>query len=397
MTTHTVVPSRAAVAAHSASIAVQHVHTAEWVSPGHPDRLADAIADRVVRHAVALDREAFVGVEVALHRRRVFVDGCIAARGIGNPDDWLPPIVRKVYAEAGHGARWAPAPDDLAIDHDLCLDDLSRDERTTRFVADDQNVVIGWAGRDERTRFLPPAHFLAGELGKAVWRFRCANADAYGPDFKLLPQLDELADGSLRWRRLVLSLQRQEEVGYERLHRDLLPVLRSALQEHEQNGLAGVASTFTPALLHGNGAGTFVLGGPLGDNGLSGKKLVVDHYGPGVPIGGGAIYGKDPHKIDRAGAVRARQWAVELLQQQRDRGVREVRTRLCWSPGDEAPSFVEAETRDAAGLWRRVAEDRLPPREWFAIERVVAEWLDHGMDAFAAPGASGFVPGGVLP
>jgi S-adenosylmethionine synthetase len=397
MTTPTLVPSRAAVAAHPSAIAVQHVHTAEWVSPGHPDRLADAIADRVVRHAVALDREALVGVEVALHRRRVFVDGRIAARGIGNADEWLPPLVQKVYAEAGHGAHWAPAPDELAIDHDLCLDDLSRDERTARGVADDQNVVIGWAGRDERTRFLPPAHFLAGELGAAVWRFRCEHAEHFGPDFKLLPQLDELTDGSLRWRRLVLSLQHRADVGYERLHRELLPVLRAVLEAHEQNGLVGAASTFAPHVLHCNGAGSFVLGGPLGDNGLSGKKLVVDHYGPDVPIGGGAIYGKDPHKIDRAGAVRARQWAVDLLQQERTRGVREVRTRLCWSPGDAAPSFVEAQTRDAAGLWRRVAEDQLPPREWFAIERVVAELLDQGVDAFAAPGASGFVPGGVLP
>ena len=88
-----------------------------------------------------------------------------------------------------------------------------------------------------------------------------------------------------------------------------MPILKQILKELEAGGLEGAAATFTPDKLILNGAGEFAIGGPEGDNGLSGKKLVIDHYGPGVPIGGGALPGKDPHKVDKCGALRARQLA----------------------------------------------------------------------------------------
>jgi S-adenosylmethionine synthetase len=75
-----------------------------------------------------------------------------------------------------------------------------------------------------------------------------------------------------------------------------VPILKQILGELENEGLQGVASSFARNRLVLNGAGEFAIGGPVGDNGLSGKKLVIDHYGPGVPIGGGALCGKDPRK-----------------------------------------------------------------------------------------------------
>ena len=92
-----------------------------------------------------------------------------------------------------------------------------------------------------------------------------------------------------------------------------------------------------------NGAGEFAIGGPDGDNGLSGKKLVIDHYGPGVPIGGGALAGKDPHKVDKCGALRARQLAKRLVR----KGVDEARVILGWAPGGDAPFLIEASTNQA--------------------------------------------------
>ncbi len=93
----------------------------------------------------------------------------------------------------------------------------------------------------------------------------------------------------VEWRRLVLSVQHTPKLPYERQHRILLPMLEQILRGLEAGGLQGVASTFTSDKLILNGAGEFAIGGPEGDNGLSGKKLVIDHYGPGVPIGGGAL------------------------------------------------------------------------------------------------------------
>jgi S-adenosylmethionine synthetase len=121
-----------------------------------------------------------------------------------------------------------------------------------------------------------------------------------------------------------------------------------------------------------NGAGEFAIGGPKGDNGLSGKKLVIDHYGPGVPIGGGALAGKDPHKVDKCGALRARQWAKKLVRQ----GVDEAQEILGWAPGGDAPFLVEASTSQG-GVNLQVPSDELP-----------TEIVDHQVDR-PRPGTRG--------
>jgi S-adenosylmethionine synthetase len=115
--------------------------------------------------------------------------------------------------------------------------------------------------------------------------------------------------------------------------------------------LPGAGATFDPELVRLNGIGDFTCGGPLGDNGLSGKKLVVDHYGPGVPIGGGALCGKDPHKVDRAGALAARQLALRLVAGGHGRT---ATVWLGWYPGRETPDItaarVDGDWWDAARL-----------------------------------------------
>jgi S-adenosylmethionine synthetase len=138
--------------------------------------------------------------------------------------------------------------------------------------------------------------------------------------------------------------------------------------ELEKGGLQGVASSFAPDRLVLNGAGEFAIGGPVGDNGLSGKKLVIDHYGPGVPIGGGALCGKDAHKVDKCGALRARQLAKRLVRN----GADEARVILGWAPGGDAPFLIEASTIQGS-VNLQVPRRELPPEEWFRIEAIVRD------------------------
>jgi S-adenosylmethionine synthetase len=166
--------------------------------------------------------------------------------------------------------------------------------------SDDQNIVIGYACGDDRTNYLPAAYWISGELGRRLFARLRSDANlsmTFGPDFKILSSLS-VAPGatSVEWDRLILSVQHLPRLSYERQHRILLPILKQILGELENEGLQGVASSFARNRLVLNGAGEFAIGGPVGDNGLSGKKLVIDHYGPGVPIGGGALCGKDPRK-----------------------------------------------------------------------------------------------------
>jgi S-adenosylmethionine synthetase len=345
------------------------LHIAEYVSPGHPDRLADAVVEKCVEYAVRHDPEALVGLECAVHTDKVFLDGRIAA-GRARPalaHHELEALVREAYREAGYGELWRPAPAELEVIQDVCLEALCAEERSVRCYADDQNVVVGYACNSPETAFLPTAHYVANRLGVALARWQAAaeNADFFGPDFKLLVQI--AADGRrYSWNRLTLSIQHRAGVDYPIQYAKLRPVIAKALAEIEQQGLPGIAELSDERLLL-NGAGDFIQGGPEGDNGLSGKKLAVDFYGPEIPIGGGAICGKDPHKVDVCGAFRARELACRLL---REQGAAAVSVRLGWSPGEAAPSFREATAYDSLGLSRPVPASFLPPSEWFEIATI---------------------------
>ena len=147
---------------------------AEYVSPGHPDRLADAIAESIVTAAVRQRPDALVGVEVAVHTDCVFVDGRIAA---GPRSIDIEKIVRDVYRAAGYGGSWNPDPGKIRVTTDLCQEVLSPEESDIRPFSDDQNIVIGYACGDERTNYLPVAHWVSGELGRRLFARLRSDAD----------------------------------------------------------------------------------------------------------------------------------------------------------------------------------------------------------------------------
>jgi S-adenosylmethionine synthetase len=334
------------------------VHCAEYVSPGHPDRLADAVAEACVQHALAIDPDALVGVEVAVCTDKVFVTGHIAAgaEGPGEAAEFLPRLAREAYRAAGYGGRWTPAPEQLVVTHDVCCEPLAPELREARAYSNDQAICVGHACGSADTDFLPPAHWLALRLGERLcaWRFAHA-ADRLGPDFKLLPVIEErpVPGGGRRfaWRRLVMSIQHVQGLSFEEQHRLVVPVIEHACRELD--GAVPGVGRFEAGHLHLNGAGDFARGGPHGDNGLSGKKLVVDGAGPGVPIGGGAFFGKDPRKADRHGVVRARELAISEVKA----GAREATVTLVFSPGDVEPEvFVERGGTDDAWLSELAAD-----------------------------------------
>jgi S-adenosylmethionine synthetase len=342
---------------------------AEYVSPGHPDRLADAIAEGIVTAAVDQRPESLVGVEVAVHRDAVFIDGRIAT---GSDRIDVESIVRDVYRSAGYGGRWIPDPENLRITSDLCEEELPLEEVDIRPFSDDQNIVIGYACRNKATNYLPTAHWVAWDLGKRLHGFithRNDCRDLFGPDFKVLVSLDvDQFFGSISWNRLILSVLHAPGLQSEEQHRILLPLIECVLSDNEINGIPGLHSTFEPSKLILNGAGEFAIGGPEGDNGLSGKKLVIDHYGPSVPIGGGALAGKDPHKVDKCGALRARQLAKDIVRS----GIDEATVTLGWAPGGDVPFIVEAVTNHG-GVRIQLPREELPSDKWFSIEGIVHE------------------------
>lgn len=346
---------------------------AEYVSPGHPDRLCDAIVNNIVTYVVRKDKDALCGLECAVHTNKVFLDGRIAAgkkRKVIN-EEKIKDIIRNVYENADYGngvsvhsKEWHPYSSELEIYLDVCIEKLSDDERDLRKYSDDQNVVNGYAVNNKETDYLPVEHFVAFRVGNWLNSRLSSWRDSFGPDFKILVQLRK-ENNDYQWERLTLSVQHTKNCHYAQTYGSLKYLVDDILSEIFSNTSLHSLSTIDEEHFYLNGAGDFIQGGPEGDDGLSGKKLCIDFYGPSIPIGGGAIYGKDPHKVDVCGALRAREVAVKLVKEQ---GFHSVFITLAWSPGEEAPYLIQAFEIDEFGTKFQIDNSLLPPRDFFSIE-----------------------------
>ena len=323
---------------------------AEAVAAGHPDKIADAIADAIVDLAIGREPRALVGVEVAVHRGWVFVTGRAAGARITQED--IERLVRERYAVLGHGGDWPPDPGALGIVCDLDLGPLVAGEADFREVSDDQSICTGYAVDSPETGWLPPEHWLAHKIIRGLEALRAGEPGLrLGPDAKAVVLGAETPGRPMALEAASVSLQ--QAVGGDEIatRRRVVEVVRSALEAAP--GAFAVPSGLADRILV-NGAGNFECGGPNGDNGLSGKKLVADAYGPRVPIGGGALSGKDFFKVDRAGAIAARRLALAIV---RGGGASEATVELLWRPGDR-----EARVVAVAGP----AGEAIDPGPWLA-------------------------------
>jgi S-adenosylmethionine synthetase len=315
---------------------------AEAVCAGHPDRLCDEIARRIVELACARDADALVGIEAAVHRTMVLVDGRIAA-GEGDScvvsSDDVTEIVRAVFRDAGYGRTpsgfFHPEPNDLEVSLDICFGPLGADERAIRDVSDDQAIAVGYACAGKRAGYRPLEQALANEFAAALEALRGEGPElGLGPDGKVLVVV--------RGRAIAgVSISVHHRRGCEWIA--LTGAARAACErvagEYVEAGELQPLTTDVEWLV--NGAGAFEIGGPEGDNGLTGKKLVAQAYGTAVPIGGGAVYGKDPRKVDPRGQAMARQVALDLVLSGQ---AREATVWLAWRPGDIEPRWKEVRT-----------------------------------------------------
>jgi len=308
--------------------------TAEFVLPGHPDKLCDAVVDAIVDTVRRVDPKGQCGLEAACVFDRIWLTGRIAATRpevlASLQDGGLEQRVRDTYASAGYGEDsagylWGPSPADLRIETALCIGVFADGEAENRHLSDDQAVCVGYAVADEQTGHLPPAHWLARCIGRALVRLRAERgAGEVGPDGKVVVRVRRNGAGWMP-EHVSISLNHHENSDWLLLRRLAEEAVDSACAELP-----------TPELVL-NGAGMFIAGGPNGDNGLSGKKLVVDAYGPTVPIGGGAWSGKDFHKVDRIGGLLARELALACLHE----GLaEEALVTLEYTPGCERPVHV---------------------------------------------------------
>ena len=284
-----------------------YMFTSESVSEGHPDKLCDRISDAVLDAFLAEDPEARVACETFATTDRVIVGGEV--RGPQHVIDSVEEIVRKCVRDIGYeqkGFHWKTLKmnnylheqsSDIAIGVDA---NGNKEEG-----AGDQGIMFGYAV-DETKELMPaPIHYAHAILSRLAEVRKSGAEPTLGPDAKTQLSLQYVDGKPVSVSSIVLSTQHLDENMTSEDVRDVVePYIRDILPE----------SWITPKTAwHVNPTGKFVIGGPDGDAGLTGRKIIVDTYGGAAPHGGGAFSGKDPTKVDRSAAYAARYLAKNVV------------------------------------------------------------------------------------
>jgi S-adenosylmethionine synthetase len=287
----------------------EFLFTSESVSEGHPDKVADRISDTVLDTYLAADPYSRVACETLVTTNRIVLAG--ETRG---PDTITPELLAHQARLAVHdigydqdGFSWKHArvevhlhaqSSDIAQGVDAAG---NKDEG-----AGDQGIMFGYACRE--TPLLMPAplyyaHLILRRMSE-LRRLRDVSVDGLLPDAKSQVTLRYVDGKPVGATSVVVSTQHEEHLSQDEVRERVLPIIRSSLPD----------GWMPPAReLYINPTGKFVIGGPDGDCGLTGRKIIVDTYGGAAPHGGGAFSGKDPTKVDRSAAYACRYLAKNIV------------------------------------------------------------------------------------
>ena len=333
-----------------------YMFTSESVTEGHPDKIADQISDAILDSVLADDPEGRVACETLVTTGLIFIAGEITTKTYVD----FPKVARQTVREIGYTRA------KFGFDCDTCGVISSIDAQSPDIAmgvdvggAGDQGLMFGYAC-NETPELMPLPISLAHQLTRRLAEVRKEGVlDYLRPDGKsqVTVEYDEHKN-PVRVPTVVISTQHGEEVSNEQLRADIAEhVIRPVLPEH----LADSAVTY-----HINPTGRFVVGGPQGDTGLTGRKIIVDTYGGMGAHGGGAFSGKDPSKVDRSASYMARYIAKNIVAA----GLADrCEIQLAYAIGVADPVSVHVDTKGTGKLDEFKLSDivranfRLTPRE----------------------------------
>ena len=315
----------------------KYIFTSESVSEGHPDKVADQISDAVLDAMLAEDSNARVACETLVTTGRVVVAGEIKSEARLD----IEALVRQVIADIGY------CDPEQGFDFRSCAILVALDQQSPDIAqgvnageglhkeegAGDQGMMFGYACR-ETPQLMPLPITLAHALMQHLTRLRRDEKISYlRPDAKSQVSV-EYDDGQpVRVGAVVLSTQHAPEASHAQIEKDMIEqVIKEVIPTH----LLDESTQY-----HVNPTGRFVIGGPHGDCGLTGRKIIVDTYGGACPHGGGAFSGKDPSKVDRSAHYMARYVAKNVVAA---RLAARCQVQLAYAIGVAAPVSVRVDT-----------------------------------------------------
>ncbi|AKE90021.1 MULTISPECIES: methionine adenosyltransferase [Rhodococcus] len=342
--------------------------TSESVTEGHPDKICDAISDSVLDALLTEDPRARVAVETLVTTGQVHVVGEVTTSAYAD----IPKIVRDRVLEIGYdssskgfdgnscgvniaiGAQSPEIAGGVDVSHEARSGVLTDDEVALQG-AGDQGLMFGYACSDT-PELMPLPIALAHRLSRRLTEVRKTGVLPYlRPDGKTQVTIEYDGDRPVRLDTVVISTQHAADIDLNNL---LTPDLRTHVVEAvlADPSLAGLDTAEVRLLV--NPSGSFVLGGPMGDAGLTGRKIIVDTYGGMARHGGGAFSGKDPSKVDRSAAY-AMRWVAKTAVAAGLAGRLEV--QVAYAIGKAAPVglFVETfgtEKTDPARIQQAITE-----------------------------------------
>ena len=280
---------------------LSYLFTSESVSEGHPDKVADAISDAILDLMMADgNRTKRCACETLVTTYKVILAG--EYKGILHNEE-VESTVRKVIKNIGYEQ---PGFDWRTVGITNLLHEQSSDIAlgTDNFGAGDQGLMFGYA-INETPDLMPSAIYYSHLIVKRLTEVRKAGAAWLGPDAKSQVTIEYNDDGTVkRIAKVVCSTQHAENMSIEVVRHDVKEIILAVLPKE-------LIDDSTEFLI--NPTGRFVIGGPDGDTGLTGRKIIVDTYGGYSPHGGGAFSGKDPTKVDRSAAYMARYLAKNIV------------------------------------------------------------------------------------
>ena len=323
---------------------MKRLFTSESVTEGHPDKICDQISDAVLDSILARDPMARVACETAVTTGMVLVMGEISTSCYVD----IPKVVRNTIKEIGYDrAKYGFDCDtcsvltsideqsgDIAMGVDEALESREGEKDEVEAVgAGDQGMMFGFA-TNETPEYMPSPIAMAHRLSRRLTEVRKNGTLSYlRPDGKTQVTVEYDDNKVVRIDAIVISTQHDEHVSQEQIREDLM--------EHVIRAVIPAELLDESTKYYINPTGRFVVGGPQGDSGLTGRKIIVDTYGGYGRHGGGAFSGKDPTKVDRSAAYAARWVAKNLVAA----GIADkLEIQLAYAIGVAKPVSIEVET-----------------------------------------------------
>ncbi|RIK95181.1 MAG: methionine adenosyltransferase [Proteobacteria bacterium] len=283
-----------------------YLFTSESVSEGHPDKVADRISDEILDAYLRQDPVSRVALETLTTTNRVVLAGEVRSQAAVDQTT-MEEIVRRAVRDIGYeqsGFHWRNLEVQVYV-HGQSSDIAqgvdaagNKDEG-----AGDQGIMFGYACRETDVLMPAPLTF-AHRILKTLADARHGGVKELGPDAKSQVTLAYENGKPVKATKIVVSTQHDEALSQDQVKKLVLPYVEAALPKGWMPGLEDI---------YINPTGKFVIGGPDGDAGLTGRKIIVDTYGGAAPHGGGAFSGKDPTKVDRSAAYAARYLAKNVV------------------------------------------------------------------------------------